>query len=92
MIIDRLELQNMNSFGQKIQKIEFTTTGQLILLAGKNGSGKCVSPDTKITISIENEKIREEFLEFLKKNAIITESKIKVTEYQLENHKKKSIK
>lgn len=40
MKISKIELQNINSFGAKKQVIEFDDKGSLILLHGRNGSGK----------------------------------------------------
>jgi len=65
MKVSKLELQNINSFGAQKQVIEFDNDGALILLHGKNGSGKCLSPDTEIVIDIENELIKEKFTKFI---------------------------
>lgn len=40
MIIKKLELRNINSYGNNLQTIEFDQDGGLICLQGKNGSGK----------------------------------------------------
>lgn len=40
MKLEKLEWQNFNSYGNKIQTLEFPETGQLIGLFGKNGDGK----------------------------------------------------
>jgi len=67
MIIKSISLKNFKSFGNNKQTVEFnTTTGDLILISGQNGHGKCLSPDTEIEIFIEDEKTRNLLLEFLK--------------------------
>ena len=40
MIIDRITIKNLKSFGNDVQEIELTNEGNLILLSGKNGAGK----------------------------------------------------
>lgn len=66
MIIKSISLKNFKSFGNNKQTVTFnTTTGDLILLTGQNGAGKCLSPDTEIEIQIDDEKIRNNLLEFL---------------------------
>jgi len=40
MIIKRIDFRNINSFGHKLQTIEFPDVGQLILISGSNGNGK----------------------------------------------------
>jgi DNA repair exonuclease SbcCD ATPase subunit len=45
MIIQELEWKNFKSFGEVVQKITFSPNGELILLAGKNGSGKTAIKD-----------------------------------------------
>lgn len=40
MIIKKLELKNINSYGNNLQTIEFDQDGGLIYLQGKNGAGK----------------------------------------------------
>lgn len=66
MIIKSISLKNFKSFGNNKQTVEFnTTTGNLILLSGQNGAGKCLSPDTKIEIIIEDEETMNLLLKFL---------------------------
>lgn len=67
MIIKKISLRNFKSFGNNIQSVDFnTTTGELILLSGQNGAGKCLSPDTEIEIVIEDSETEELLLNFLK--------------------------
>ena len=66
MIIKFISLKNFKSFGNNKQTVEFnTTTGDLILISGKNGNGKCLSPDTEINISIEDKEIEDLLIKFL---------------------------
>jgi len=66
MIIKTISLKNFKSFGNNKQTLTFnTTTGDLILLSGQNGGGKCLSPDTEIEIFIEDEETMNLLLEFL---------------------------
>jgi len=67
MIIKSISLKNFKSFGNNKQTVSFnTTTGDLILLSGQNGAGKCLSPDTEVDIQIDDEKTKEKLLNFLK--------------------------
>ena len=67
MIIKSNSLKNLKSFGNKKQNDSLnTTTGDLILLSGQNGAGKCLSPDTEVDIQIDDEKTKEKLLNFLK--------------------------
>ena len=65
MIIKEINIQNFKSFGNKLQRVRFDEDGELILLCGGNGKGKCLSPDTTIDILIENGNIKTELLKFL---------------------------
>jgi len=67
MKIDKLELKNINSYGDNLQTLTFGSDGGLILLVGGNGEGKCLSGDTEIDIDIESFEIKEKLLDFLKK-------------------------
>ena len=64
MIINKLEWKNFNSYGNILYSLEFGEEGQLILLHGKNAAGKCVSKDTVVDIDIDNEDVKELFLDF----------------------------
>ena len=68
MKILSVEWKNFNSYGNQIQRIDFENDkGDLFLLLGGNGHGKCLSPESEIEVEIEDEKIKLEFLEFLSK-------------------------
>jgi len=66
MNIKKLELRNFKSFGNATQVLEFDDDGKLIFLSGKNGSGKCVSPDTILEIEVDDD-IKLQLIEFLEK-------------------------
>jgi exonuclease SbcC len=40
MIINKITIKNLKSFGNDVQEIDLTNDGNLILLSGKNGAGK----------------------------------------------------
>lgn len=66
MIIKSISLKNFKSFGNNKQTVNFNeTNGELILLSGDNGNGKCLSPDTEIEIFIEDEEVMNLLLKFL---------------------------
>lgn len=66
MIIKSISLKNFKSFGNNKQSLSFNTnSGDLILLSGQNGAGKCLSPDTEIEILIEDEETMNLLLKFL---------------------------
>ena len=67
MHMRKIEWRNIGPFGNKLQTLELPDEGGLWMVVGKNGNGKCLSKDTKVVVSIDNEFIREKFLEFLKK-------------------------
>ena len=73
MIIKKLKFRNIKSYGNKIQEITFDNKGGLTLLTGTNGSGKCLSPDTEIDISIDDKEIELLLIEFLKNKSIGTD-------------------
>ncbi len=68
MRILNLEFKNFASYGNTVQKLKFEKDhNDLILLAGSNGSGKCLSGDTEVEIDIRDEKLYKNFIEFIKK-------------------------
>lgn len=67
MKIVSVEWKNFNSYGNSPTRIDFDNGGDLFLLLGGNGNGKCLSPESEIEVEIEDEKIKLEFLEFLSK-------------------------
>lgn len=54
MIINYVEFKNIKSYGNKLQRINFDTTGKLILLTGTNGAGKSTIQDS-IDLSLFNQ-------------------------------------
>lgn len=54
MIINYIEFKNIKSYGNKLQRINFDTEGNLILLTGTNGSGKSTIQDS-IDLSLFNQ-------------------------------------
>jgi len=54
MIINHIEFKNIKSYGNKLQRINFDTSGNLILLTGTNGSGKSTIQDC-IDLSLFNQ-------------------------------------
>ena len=67
MKIQSIELKNFASYGNKIQKIEFEEDkSELFLTVGKNGEGKCLSKDTKLSIDIDDEQTKADFILFMK--------------------------
>lgn len=54
MIINRLEFRNIKSYGNKIQSLEFSDEGGLILLTGTNGAGKSTIQES-IDLSLFNQ-------------------------------------
>lgn len=68
MRILNLEFKNFASYGNTVQKLKFEKDhNDLILLSGLNGAGKCLSGDTEIEIDIKDNKLYEDFINFLKK-------------------------
>lgn len=63
----KIRWKNFLSTGNAFNEIDLDT-GQVTLLAGRNGFGKCNFFSTKINISIEDEEINKKFIEFMRKN------------------------
>lgn len=54
MIISEIGIRNFKSFGNNEQVLKLNTEkGELILLVGENGAGKCVSDSTVIDVEID---------------------------------------
>jgi ABC-type multidrug transport system ATPase subunit len=67
MRIKELQFKNFASYGNRLQTLNFDREqSDLYLVLGSNGAGKCLAKETKITVEIEDEKLMEEFKEFLK--------------------------
>lgn len=82
MIIKSISIKNFKSFGNNKQIINFKPDeGELILLSGDNGSGKCVHETTSIDIDIDNISLSKNFINYLDK----TETGNKIFLYIKEN-------
>ncbi len=68
MIIKEIGIRGFKSYGNNEQKIKLNiNSGELILLSGANGSGKCVDESTLIDVQIIDFEPNLENLEFLDK-------------------------
>ncbi len=66
MQILEIGLRNFQSFGNIRQTIKLNTEkGELILLVGSNGAGKCVEESTEIEIEIYDLDVNTELINFL---------------------------
>jgi predicted ATP-binding protein involved in virulence len=66
MLINEISLRNFKSFGNSIQNLKLNTkNGELILLVGNNGNGKCVDEKTLIDIDIDDLVMSTDLLKFL---------------------------
>jgi len=69
MIIKEIGIRGFRSFGNNEQVLKLNTEkGDLILLSGSNGNGKCVDKNTEIEICIEELVYTDELLKFLGEN------------------------
>jgi len=76
--------KNYKSYGSVPQTIKFDTDrGELILLIGENGAGKCVEKNTEIDIEINDLVITPQLIQHLER----TESGKKIFQYIRENNK-----
>ena len=66
MKLEEIAFRNIGPYGNKFQNIKFEKEGSLNLIVGKNGHGKCVHPDTMITIKFEDPDIQKQFEEYTK--------------------------
>jgi len=78
MKLHSIEFKNFASYGNRVQKIDFEDVGNLYLVLGENGAGKCLAKDTSIKVSIDDPVLRNQFLEFIKNKK---ECKIEVHKY-----------
>lgn len=82
MKIKKLEFKNINSYGNKLQEINFDENGGLILIRGRNGSGKCLSPDTTIEIIGYDDVMKnitlKELYDFNKETGLVDDGLFKV--------------
>lgn len=70
MIIKNISIKNLKSFGNDPQEINLTNEGNLILLSGKNGAGKCVSKTTLIDIKINDLDINDKLISYLEETEL----------------------
>lgn len=65
MVINEISIKNFKSYGNAPQTLKLNTDkGELILLVGGNGMGKCVDKKTLIDIDIEGLSITDETITF----------------------------
>lgn len=84
MVISEIGIRGYKSFGNNEQVLKVSTEeGQLSLLVGNNGNGKCVHETTSICVDIEDLSITDELINFLE----TTESGKKIFLYIKENKK-----
>ena len=68
MVISELEIRGFKSYGNNQQSLKLNTEkGDLILLAGNNGSGKCVDKKTCIDVEINDLELSVELIDFFDK-------------------------
>jgi len=68
MIIQEVGIRGFKSFGNNEQVLKLNTEkGELILLVGNNGAGKCVDKKTSINIEINDLELSDELIIFLEK-------------------------
>ena len=65
MIIKNITIRNLKSFGNAPQKIDLWDNGNLILLSGRNGAGKCVDKKTHIDIEINDLQLSKDLILYL---------------------------
>lgn len=71
MKILEVSWRNFNSYGNQIQRIEFgRDQGDLYLLLGGNGNGKCLNPETELEVFIKDEETRKKFMSFLESRSL----------------------
>jgi len=61
---NKLTFKNINSYGNKLTTFNFENG--LNLIAGSNGKGKCLDPNTEIEIEIDEITILNKFNKFNK--------------------------
>lgn len=76
MIISEIGMRNFKSFGNNEQVLKLNTeSGELILLVGENGAGKCVLDSTEIDVEIDFDSmdITDSLINFLVKMEPVSE-------------------
>lgn len=67
MKFNYVTFKNFLSYGNNTTRFEFND-GQVTVIAGKNGHGKCLDKLTEIDIDFLTEETKSDFLLFLKEN------------------------
>jgi ABC-type branched-subunit amino acid transport system ATPase component len=66
MLISEIKIKGYKSFGNNEQTLKLNTeNGELILLVGSNGNGKCVDKKTLIELDIDDLYLTDELITFL---------------------------
>lgn len=66
MLIQELGIRGFKSFGNNEQILKLNTKmGELILLVGSNGAGKCVDKKTSIDIEINDLQLSSDLINYL---------------------------
>jgi predicted ATPase len=66
MVISEIKIKGYKSFGNNEQTLKLNTeNGELILLVGSNGNGKCVDKKTLIELDIDDLYLTDELITFL---------------------------
>jgi hypothetical protein len=65
MQILSVTFRNFGSYGNKTLTLDLPKEPGFFLIQGKNGNGKCLSPNTKIEVLTDSHEI-EKFHEFLR--------------------------
>jgi hypothetical protein len=66
MLISEIGIRGFKSFGNNEQVVKLNTEkGELILLVGNNGAGKCVDKKTSIDIEINDLQLSSDLINYL---------------------------
>jgi len=66
MLINELGIRGFKSYGNNEQILKLNTEkGELILLVGNNGAGKCVDKKTSIDIEINDLQLSSDLINYL---------------------------
>lgn len=65
MQILKITFRNFGSYGNRTMVLDIPKDPAFFLVQGKNGNGKCLSPGTKISVSLQDFE-SEKFQEFLR--------------------------
>lgn len=63
----KLSYKNFLSTGNTPNVIDLNKNKLTLITSDKNGQGKCVHPDTRITIQIDDDEILKKFIEMKNK-------------------------